>query len=177
MIVNKKMYRKFEKKVLSNYKFIKEKRLLLEENDSLKHRNRNLQTRINDYEQFNVIPNSLFIEILKLMPTPKDFKINGCNKEYELEIQPEASVPKYSVHLEMKGLDDRFLMIRVKELGIRFIAECVLKSGGYKLAGVSTSISAWFWNWSKSGLTIISDYDCYLITDLVKTQANIINEE
>lgn len=176
MIVNKKMYRKFEKKVLSNYKFIKERRLLLEENDSLKQRNERLQTRINDYEQFNVIPNSLFIEILKLMPTPKDFKINGCNKKYELEIQPEAS-PKYSVNLEMVKLDDRFLIIRVKELGIRFIAECVLKSGGYKLAGVSTSISAWFWNWSKSGLTIISDCDFYLITDLVKAQANIINEE
>lgn len=137
-----------------------------------------LKEELYEYKKFHVLPKSLFSEILKIIPDPKYFKSqNGCYKlNYLALIKPNPKEGKeYTVNIHMTGVSEDALHIHVEELGIRFNVQVVLNNGSYECFGVMTDISAWFWNFSKSGITIVSDTDFYLITEFMSAQRSVLS--
>jgi hypothetical protein len=143
---------------------------LMEENSLLRLENA-------EYKKFHVLPRSLFMELLRVIPDPKYFKANP-EKKVDLVLHvvpPKTEAHPYDVGVHFVSVDDEHLHIVIKDLGIRFNVECILNSGNYQCYGVMTDITAWFWNFSKSGLTIVSDADFFMITEFMKAQKEVLS--
>ena len=161
--------------VLKHYKVTYEEQRLLAQ--SLEKDNVKLKAEIDSYKTFNVIPKSLFSAILSILPDPKTFKCYGASIKIiknNVKVVPNSKEGKpYEVTIHMTAVTEDLLYIHVQELGIQFNVECVLNKGQYNMLGVMTDIQAWFWNFSKSGLTLVSDADFFMITEFMNAQRNV----
>lgn len=137
-----------------------------------------LKEELYEYKKFHVVPRSLFMELLKVIPDPKNFKANYPVVKRDLilhVVPPKTEAHPYDVGVHFTEVDENHLHIVIKDLGIRFNVECILNSGNYQCYGVMTDITAWFWNFSKSGLTIVSDADFFMITEFMKAQNVVLS--
>lgn len=145
---------------------------------NVREENKLLRLENAEYRKFHVLPRSLFMELLKVIPDPKNFKANYPVVKRDLilhVVPPKTEAHPYDVGVHFTAVDENHLHIVIKDLGIRFNVECILNSGNYQCYGVMTDITAWFWNFSKSGLTIVSDADFFMITEFMKAQNVVLS--
>lgn len=145
---------------------------------NVREENKLLRLENAEYRKFHVVPRSLFMELLKVIPDPKNFKANYPVVKRDLilhVVPPKTEAHPYDVGVHFTAVDENHLHIVIKDLGIRFNVECILNSGNYQCYGVMTDITAWFWNFSKSGLTIVSDADFFMITEFMKAQNVVLS--
>ena len=145
---------------------------------NVREENKLLRLENAEYRKFHVLPRSLFMELLKVIPDPKYLKVNYPVAKRDLilhVVPPKTEAHPYDVGVHFTAVDENHLHIVIKDLGIRFNVECILNSGNYQCYGVMTDITAWFWNFSKSGLTIVSDADFFMITEFMKAQNVVLS--
>ena len=161
--------------VLKHYKVTSEEQRWLAQ--ALEKDNVKLKEEIDVYKTFHVMPKSLFSAILSILPDPKTFKYHGASLKIhndKVKVVPNSKEGKpYEVTIHMTAVTEDLLHIHIQELGIRFNVECILNKGQYSMFGVMTDIQAWFWNFSKSGLTLVSDADFFMITEFMNAQRNV----
>jgi hypothetical protein len=145
--------------------------------ENVREENKLLLLENAEYKKFHVLPRSLFMELLRVIPDPKCFKANP-EKKVDLVLHvvpPKTEAHPYDVGVQFTAVDENHLHIVIKDLGTRFNVECILKSGKYDCYGVTTEITAWFWNFNKSGLTIVSDADFFMITEFIEAQNAVLS--
>ena len=145
---------------------------------NVREENKLLRLENAEYKKFHVLPRSLLMELLKVIPDPKNFKANYPVAKRDLilpVVPPKTEAHPYDVGVHFTAVDENHLHIVIKDLGMRFNVECILNSGNYQCYGVMTDITAWFWNFSKSGLTIVSDADFFMITEFMKAHNVVLS--
>lgn len=136
--------------------------------DELKRRNEYLDRTLDEYRRYNVIPKSTFAKLADIIPDPTQFM--GAPHYYKLDtvaLIDIKGVMRYKITIQLRKIGS-YLSINIPELSIRTSVECVLHEDDYSFYGLSTRVRVYHWNWSKAGLTIISDTDFYIISEYLK---------